>query len=95
MGMGLSGVGFDMECERELIRICGHGLLVSCKDVERLAAGIRTIWNQADQGRELGRRGAEYCERHLDIRQTITELLSACSQVAPEIHYALPLVHMS
>ena len=82
MGMGLPVVGFDTGCETELIRICGHGLLVPCKDVEAFAGGIRAILSLADRGKEWGRRGTEYCQMHLDIRQTITELAALYSQVA-------------
>jgi glycosyltransferase involved in cell wall biosynthesis len=77
MASGLPVVGFDTGNETELIRKAGHGHLVANRDAAALADGVARILSSPDRGRALGRLGAEYCRRHLDIRQTISEISAA------------------
>jgi glycosyltransferase involved in cell wall biosynthesis len=77
MAAGLPVVGTDTGNETELIRKVGHGLLVPNRDGAALAEAIARVLTLPDGGRALGRLGAEYCRKHLDIRQTVSEISSA------------------
>lgn len=82
MASGLPVVGFDTGNETELIRKAGHGLLVLNKDIAGLTEAVARILSLPDGGREMGRLGAEYCHKHLDIRHTISQFSSAYMEKA-------------
>ena len=74
MAMGLPIVGFDTGSETELLKKVGHGILVPNKSVEGLSAAVAQILALPDHGREIGRRGSEYSQANLDIRQSVKDM---------------------
>ena len=84
MAGGLPVVGFDTGCETELIVKAGHGFLVAPEDAKSLADHINAILLSPDCGFEMGRRGADYCEKNLDISQTISEFCSMYTRLKHE-----------
>jgi glycosyltransferase involved in cell wall biosynthesis len=76
MAVGLPVVGFETGCETELLSKVGHGKLVPVRDVEMLSAAALCILRLPDKGAQLGKLGADYCRKHLDIHQTISEFSS-------------------
>lgn len=75
MAMSLPVVGFNTRCETELLEKVGHGVLVPNEDSGKLADGIIKVLSLSDRGQKMGRRGAEYAKKYLDIHQTISSYM--------------------
>src|SRR5207245_10838358 len=74
--MGLPVVGFDTGCETELMNKVGNGVLVANRDGAAFAHAIAQILMLPDRGEEMGKLGAEYSRKHLDIRQVTSTFFS-------------------
>ncbi len=82
MSAGLPVVGFATGAETELIDKAGHGILVPVGDASKLADAIISILDLPDRGRAMGRRGAGYSERELDIRRSIELMTETYEEAA-------------
>jgi glycosyltransferase involved in cell wall biosynthesis len=90
MAMGLPTVGFDtQQSGADLITKVGHGHLVANRDSAALTEAAAAILRLPDGGRELGRRGAQYCREHLDLQQSIRILSSAYTELCERYHVNL------
>ena len=78
---GLPVVGFETGNATDLISKVGHGALVRNRDANALAAAAREILLLPDRGRALGRRGAEYCQAHLDIRHEVDNFIATYTEL--------------
>jgi glycosyltransferase involved in cell wall biosynthesis len=82
MALGIPVVGFRNQGATELVPRVGHGLLVSCGDPAALADGVRQVLSLPDRGRAMGARGRAYAAQHLDIGDSVAELVRSYAQVA-------------
>jgi glycosyltransferase involved in cell wall biosynthesis len=81
IAMGLPAVGFDTECETDLIGKVGHGILVTNRDSDALAKATAGILSLPDHGRSMGQLGANYSRANLDIQQSVDNFILAYNQV--------------
>ena len=75
MAVGLPVVGFDTGWPDLITRI-GHGELVPMQDIGAFAAAVSRILCLPDRGRSLGRHGRDYACEHLNVRSSVTALMT-------------------
>ena len=92
MAIGLPVVGFNTRCETELLEKVGHGILVPKGDSAKLAEEIIEILSLSDKGQKIGRRGAEYAQKYLDIHQTISSYMDIYQALCSSLQRAARIV---
>ncbi|MBI1947858.1 MAG: glycosyltransferase family 4 protein [Deltaproteobacteria bacterium] len=81
IAMGLPVVGFDTKRSTELIRRVGHGVLVPVGEALALAAAVDELLVDPARRSEMGRLGADFAARALDIQHTVDVVTSVYQRV--------------
>lgn len=79
---GLPVVGFDTQCDSDLIPRVGHGFVVPNRDVAALANATIKILTLPDRGVSLAQAAIDYCRDQMDIQTDIVNFSSTYEELS-------------